>query len=367
MASSTRWRRLLAALLGGVLLLVAVSMVAWSIWPPAQLARGAGGYLDNHVHVAGLGILGEGAFVSAEMHDNFRFEFLMDAMQVTEAELGELGDGVLVDRLVERIRESSEVSQAVILAMDGVINEAGELDLDRTTIYVPNDYVAAQSARYPELVFGASINPYRPDALQRLDRVAEQGAVLIKWIPSIMYIDPADPAIAPFYQRMVELDLKLLTHVGQEKSFPGAIDELGDPHKIELPLQLGVKVIAAHIGTTGEYAGEPSFDRLIPMFEQWPNLYADISSLTQINKLGYLATSVELGNFNDRLIYGSDWPLQFFPLVHPLYHWPDLSIAEARAIANIDSIWDRDIAIKRALGVDEAVFERSAQLLLRRQ
>ena len=202
-------------------------MIVWSLWPSAQLTRGSGGYLDNHVHVAGLGILGEGAFISAEMHSNFRFDFLLDAMQVTEAELGELGDGVLVDRLVERLRESNEVSQAVVLAMDGVIDASGELDLDRTIIYVPNEYVAAQSARYPELVFGASINPYRPDALQRLDQVAAQGAVLIKWIPSIMYIDPADPKIEPFYRRMVELDLKLLTHVGQEKSFQARKGEFG--------------------------------------------------------------------------------------------------------------------------------------------
>jgi len=34
-----------------------------------------------------------------------------------------------------------------------------------------------------------------------------------------MYIDLADPAIIPFHQKMVELDMPLLTHTGMEKSF----------------------------------------------------------------------------------------------------------------------------------------------------
>jgi len=38
-------------------------------------------------------------------------------------------------------------------------------------------------------------------------------------MPSIMYIDLADPAIIPFHQKMVELDMPLLTHTGMEKSF----------------------------------------------------------------------------------------------------------------------------------------------------
>ena len=48
----------------------------------------------------------------------------------------------------------------------------GNLDPARTEFYVPNEFVAALAARHTNLLFGASINPYRPDALARLDRAA---------------------------------------------------------------------------------------------------------------------------------------------------------------------------------------------------
>ena len=49
-----------------------------------------------------------------------------------------------------------------------------------------------------------------------------------------------------------------------------------------------MKVIVAHAASTGENEGEEDIDRLIAMLETYPNLFADISSMTQINKLGYL-------------------------------------------------------------------------------
>ena len=46
-----------------------------------------------------------------------------------------------------------------------------------------------------------------------------QGAILIKWIPNIMYIDPSDEKFIPFYKRLAELNIPLLTHTGMEKVF----------------------------------------------------------------------------------------------------------------------------------------------------
>ena len=45
----------------------------------------------------------------------------------------------------------------------------------------------------PDVGFDASVNPYRRDALERLDGAVASGAVLLKWLPSIQEIDPADP------------------------------------------------------------------------------------------------------------------------------------------------------------------------------
>lgn len=367
-----RSRRTLGRTMARGLLLIAGGLVllwsTWWLWPAnAGIPDDqSSSYLDMHVHVAGLGADGSGCFVSEQMRSNFRFPFLIRAMGTSVHELEREGDQILVQRLSEKLAQSRRVGRAVLLAMDGVVDASGNLDRDRTIFHVPNDYLAEAIEPYPNLLLGASINPYRHDALERLDRVHAQGAVLVKWIPAIMEIDPADPALVPFYQRLKELDIPLLSHAGQERSFPAARDELGDPRRLELPLSLGVTVIAAHVATTGEYEGETSFERLLPMFVQYPKLYAEISSLTQVNKRNYLSRALAVPGLEDRLLYGSDWPLQFFPLVHPLYAWPALGIGEARAIADIDHPWDRDVAIKSATGVSAEIFERSALLLERR-
>ncbi|MDD5395316.1 MAG: amidohydrolase family protein [Thiothrix sp.] len=218
--------------------------------------------------------------------------------------------------------------------------------------------------RYPDLFyFGASINPFRKDALERLEQAKQQGAVLVKWIPNIQHIDPADPQLAPFYRKMHELGLPLLSHTGQERSFSAANDAFGDPRRLALPLSLGVTVIAGHIATTGINHGEDNYQRILPMFAQHPNLYADISSLTQINKLGYMAKALREPRLQGRLLYGSDFPLSNMILSSVWYFPLNLGKDEMRRINAIPNHWDRDVALKQALGLPPEVFTRSAAVL----
>ncbi len=321
------------------------------------------GIVDLHVHTAGIGAGDSGAFVNPEMRDNFRFRFYLRAFGVTEDELNDAGDGLVFAKISAQVAASERVGKAVVLAMDGVIDERGELDLDATQIYVPNHFVARQTAAFDNLCYGASVNPYRRDAVARLATAKADGAVLVKWIPNIMDIDPGDEAIRPFYEKLVELDLPLLSHAGQERAFANAIDRYGDPMRLELPLRVGVTVIAAHIATTGENDGEANFERILPLFQRYPNLYADVSSLTQINKRNYLIRALEVPGLAARLVYGTDWPLQFFPLVSPYYHLNHIGVGAARAVAGVDNVWDRDVALKEALGTPAEVFARSADLL----
>ncbi|MEO6996236.1 MAG: amidohydrolase family protein, partial [Lacunisphaera sp.] len=237
-------------------------------------------------------------------------------------------------------------------------------DRARTEIYVPNEFLAAEIPKYPNLLWGASVNPYRPDALARLEWARAHGAVLVKWLPSVQHIDPADPRLIPFYKKMVELGLPLLCHTGNERSFTQADDNLCDPERLRLPLQQGVTVIAAHAATTGSFHGERSFDRLARMMPDYPNLYADISSLTQLNKHGYLAEVLHRPEFQHRLVYGTDYPLiQIHLLVSPWYFPGQLSIRQMYALSKLDNPWDRDVALKQALGVPTEVWTRANAVL----
>lgn len=343
-----------------------VFTAAYLLWPvdDVKARLDAEPYLDMHVHVAGIGAGDSGCFLSEWMRDGYKFKFYLAAFDVTLQELEDEGDQVLLHKISSKIHRSRTVSKAVVLALDGVIDKAGELDRERTQVYVPNEYVARTVAAYDNLLFGASVNPKRRDAIERLEWAKNHGAVLIKWIPGIMDINPADEALIPFYDRLVELGLPLLTHAGDERSFGTNNDALGDPLLLELPLQRGVTVIAAHIASMGTIKGEANFGRLLQLFDKYDNLYADISALTQINRLGYLQRALDRPDIHSRLVYGSDWPLQFFPLVSPWYQVPHVSVGELKAISAIENQWDRDVALKKAMGVPPGVFRGSAALLM---
>jgi len=319
--------------------------------------------VDLHCHIAGLGANGSGCFVSEELRRSWKVGFYFRSFGVSRREMEQQGDTLCGDRLSVMLGQSRHVGRTVILALDGAVDDRGNLDRARTEFYVPNEFVAALAARHTNLLFGASVNPYRPDALARLDRAVADHAVLLKWLPSIQLIDPADERLVPFYRRMAELHLPLLAHTGAEHSFTCSRDEFADPARLRLPLSLGVTVIAAHAAWPGRHDGQRDVDRLAALMTEYPNLYADISSLTQINKLGALREVLRRPEFLGRLVYGTDFPLINMPIVSPWYFPLDLTLRQRWQISRIKNPWDRDVALKQALGVPADAFTRSEKLL----
>ena len=60
---------------------------------------------------------------------------------------------------------------------DGMPNEA------KTTFYIPNDYSFLMAREFPEYFHPVgSVNPYRLDAMQELERCARNGVSIIKWL-----------------------------------------------------------------------------------------------------------------------------------------------------------------------------------------
>lgn len=319
--------------------------------------------IDIHCHTAGIGAGGSGCFVSPAMRKSWRYHVFLRAFGVTEHELEREGDGLVMERISRSLTESRTVTAAVVLAMDGVVGANGELDRERTEIYIPNEFLARETRRYPNLLFGASINPCRHDAVQRLEQVVADGAVLLKWLPSIQHIDPADERLIPFYLRLKELGLPLLTHTGKEESFTWKKDELADPARLRLPLSLGVTVIAAHAASNGRNEGESNFRRILPLFDEFSNLYADISSLTQLNRLGHLPRLLRSKHLHSRLLYGTDMPILNTGLTSPLFHGYRVPPRHLVRVLREKNPWDRDVALKRALGVTEEMLHQSAAVL----
>ena len=331
------------------------------ILPPEPLP--ATPIVDLHCHVAGVGAGNSGCFVSGRLLKSWKLGFYLRSFGVSRREMQERGDVLCGEKLSHSVAASRQVGRAVLLAMDGAVDAEGRLDLARTEFYVPNEFVAALAARHTNLLFGASINPYRPDSMARLDWAATNGACLVKWLPSIQLIDPSDERLVPFYRRLKELHLPLLVHTGAEHSFTWSRDELGDPGRLRLPLSLGVTVIAAHAAWPGRHEGERDTDRLARLMTQYPDLYADISSLTQINKLGALREVLRRPEFRHRLVYGTDFPLINMPIVSPWFFPLDLKLSQMWRISRIRNPWDRDVALKQALGVPAEVFARAERLL----
>lgn len=342
--------------LGTVLVLLLIRVVLFKGPLASPMSAPPTGVLDMHVHTAGIGSGDSGAWVSDGLRKSWKFPLYLRIFETNEKILESFGDVQVIDVIARRIRESVHVKDAVILAMDSPYTDEGEMDLESGEVFVPNRFVGEALKSYPELHFGASVHPARSDAIEELRWSKENGAVLLKWLPNIQNIDPSNPRYVPFYEELVNLDLPLLTHVGAEDSFSKANDRLGDPKLLKLPLECGVRVVAAHVASSGKSEGQDNIERLLEMMQEYPNLVADISTLTQMNRRKYLKTVLTDPRLKGRLMYGTDHPLTNTPMVTPLQFPLNLTLRQLWKLWMIKNPWDRDVALKTALGFPEDVF-----------
>jgi predicted TIM-barrel fold metal-dependent hydrolase len=232
-------------------------------------------------------------------------------------------DQQVVQRLAALVRGIKDHGKHRLLGFDKNYRKDGTVNLEKTEFYVPNEYVFDLAAQYPDIfVPNISVNPYRPDAIAELEKWAKRGARIAKWLPNAMGIDPSDPKCDPFYQKMKELDLILLSHGGEEKAVEAKEDQkLGNPLLLRRPLDHGVKVIVAHCAGLGSNEDLESKERKVvdnfDLFLRLMNekryeglLFGEISAMTQFNRLGKpLRTILAREDLHERLVNGSDYPL----------------------------------------------------------
>ncbi len=315
-------------------------------------------HIDVHAHAVGIGDGGTGCWANTRTRWGIRL--LGRLARPRAARRGGSEDARWAHLLRAAADGAACVDHVVVLALDAIHDAAGRRFLDRTPLFVPNDHVLDLCAGHPKLLPGASVHPYRQDALDELHRVAERGAVLVKWLPNAQGMDPADPRCVPFYRALVALGLPLLSHVGHEYSLGRTGQALGDPRRLRRALDEGVTVIGAHCASAGlADDGRENFLHFVDLVRRHPNLYGDLSAITLTNRWRYLRRILREGALLPRLLDGTDYPLP------PCARCFAGQVGARRAwhLTRIPNVFEQDFAIKRAMGVPDEVFARGYRVL----
>tara|TARA_B100000315_G_scaffold260825_1_gene325917 strand:+ start:9393 stop:10457 length:1065 start_codon:yes stop_codon:yes gene_type:complete len=318
--------------------------------------------VDIHMHLVGESE-SNGCFISSRSRRSVPFKFLRQFLEIDNKSSPDEQDRQYVQMLRKQVESMPFHYYGILLAMDGIYNEKGELDYDRTPFYISNEYLFKVCRESDHFYPGASVNPNRKDALEELEKVLGNGAVLIKWLPNSQNIDPSDTGHIPFYRMLTEHNIPLLVHGGKEHTVPVEDQTLGNPDLLTIPLEEGVQVIAAHCADSGGDRQGSYFERFLKLLDKYPNLYGDISSLTFLHKTFKLRYFLNHPNLFDRLFYGSDFPLVSTPMISSLYFLGKLSIKEMINIEGIDNDLEKNLQIVRTLGIPEDCFRRGKKLL----
>lgn len=279
---------------------------------------------DYHVHMLGLGTQGTGCWVNPEVRswlhpiDKTEFNLAVNASGIDDLEKA---DEQYLQRLLTLARYPKQM-KLCILAMDKCYNSDGSVNEADTKFYVPNEYVVQLSQNYPDVFVPCiSVHPYRPDTIEELDKWAEQGVKMLKWMPSTQGMDASDPKCDPFYEKMKQHGMVLLTHTGKEDIMPVLkFMPLCNPLLFRRALDRGVKVIMAHCGSLGSNPDIDSnsekvgnkidfFFRLMAEPQYEGLLFGDIAALSEIIRSGSIVQILQKKGLHHRLFHGSDYPL----------------------------------------------------------
>jgi uncharacterized protein len=312
--------------------------------------------VDLHVHLAALGVAG--ASVSPQFERSLPFRYLRRGLGLRGGKPEDLTRRY-ADALASAADGASLLDKVVLLALDRPYSETGEpLPAD---LFVSNALAAETCRRSPRFMLGASVHPYRPDAIEALDEAASLGAVLIKWLPNAQRFDPGSPRCQLFFRKLRDLGLPLLVHTGHEFTLPHSQQDLGDPRRLEQALREGVVVIAAHAGTRGGLGREPYLETVVDLCARHANLFLECAAVWTLGRVGPFRKLLARPELRDRWVYGSDYPV---PIFWPLL-WGRGSRPALRAARRCPNPLDARVQVALGLGLPEAALTRGAELCRR--
>jgi predicted TIM-barrel fold metal-dependent hydrolase len=310
--------------------------------------------IDLHVHVSAL-TPGHGS-MSDRLLKSVPFRFMRRRLGVQGNDAAT--ERAIAELLARTIEGTEKLDAAVILAFDAVHDKEGRFDEENTHLYITNDYVIELCRGNPKMLLGASVHPYRTDAVAELERCVKAGAVLMKWLPIVQGMNPADERCIPFYEALAHHRLPLLCHTGGERSLPNIDFSLADPLLLEPAIKRGVTVIAAHCGTRSA-PGETDFlPQFVRMVHEHEHFYGDTAALNLPTRSYAYSVILKDPVVRGKLVHGSDWPIISIPPA------TQLGLLSATKLLLGERNWmRRDVLIKEQLGCDDAYWRRAAEVL----
>jgi len=347
--------------------------------------------IDHHVHAISLGQrdgpeFSNRSYVNPEMLSwRFPRTHLRGLVYLNAAGISDelRADDLYLSRLLRLVRSLPKKQRLKLVAVDQRYNREGEAQPEQTPFYVDNEYVWHLSQQHPDTLSAViSVHPYRKDAIETLEKWAKRGVKTVKWLPNLQDIDPADERLEVYYQTLIDNNLTLLTHTGDDQGLSGGNPEYGNPLRYRRALQQGVRIIMAHCASTGmfpdpddsEAEPRPGYEWFLQLLKDEAyakNLYGDISGLTHRNRDPASLTKIlQSPQIFDHLLYGSDYPLPAINAVVDLKMLEEAGFIKAEQVPDLQEIYNVnpllfDFVLKRSvrlpqtdLGLPDAVFTR---------
>lgn len=360
--------------------------------------------IDIHAHAACLDDGGRTCFVSKRLASERvalgligKYGSFFDAYGVSQDTLKEQGSEYLFEYVSNKVKTSTCVEAVVLLAIDGSYAfDSESVDYENTDFMIRNDYVARNVKKYSNLFWAASVNPYRKDFKEEIDKSYKEGALFIKLIPPIQAIDLASDdnkivnRIKEFYELLAKYKLPLLIHLDEEGTFSKELENKFRQYVglsgLELALKSGVTVIVAHVASrdsvdyhTDSDATEKTYQQVLALMdkEEYKGLlYADISALpTIVTRTNHLCKVVkDFKGKEDRLLWGSDYPLNYWKTTSTILLGPScdrsyisMTDDEGYAFSSKRHQWDRAIFLQKNMGASDEIFNSTRKFLLERK
>lgn len=283
---------------------------------------------DTHAHIIGAGDNGGGAWYTPKMDSwlhpllKIQKDFYMDGGCVIKGD----EDASFIARLLQLSADMPAGYKSMLFAFDWTHTAQGSPDKSSSVFHIPDSYAADIAKKYPHYFeWVASIHPYRHDAIDALEYAKNNGARAIKWLPSVMGIDPSSPKCNKFYQKLQALNLPLISHAGHESAVIGGNQHFGNPLHLRQALDAGVRVVLAHCASDGYSEDLDNQNKPIKSFELFTRImdtqdysklaFGEISAITLLNHAWAIKPLLLRPDWKNRLMNGSDYPL---PGVAPL-------------------------------------------------